>query len=145
MRARFASLLALALAVPALGAAPKPTPTPENTPFDNPKFSFAFSYDSNWIPSVQAEGESITFALSEGEVFISAQRDPNLRHLKTRVALADEQIASWKRREGLVFSKLDRTETTLGGSIAATKIEGTAKEYDEDFPYKLETYVVERD
>lgn len=137
-------LLALLAAAPAAALAAGPaSQTSGATSFEDAKFSFAFSYDSSWIPSVQAEGESITFALSEGEVFISASRDPNTRHLKTRDAYADDQINSWKRREGLVFSKLERKETTLG-NLPATKIEGTAKEYDEDYPFKLEQYVVER-
>ena len=139
---RRSALLALLAAVPvvAWGA----DPAPAVTSFGDPKFSFAFEYDSAWIPSVQADGESITFALSEGEVFISAARDANTRHFKTRAEFADDQIANWKRRDGLVFSKLDRTETTLG-SLPATRIQGQAKEYDEEFPFKLEQYVVERD
>jgi hypothetical protein len=117
---------------------------PTSTAFDDAKFTFKFEYEPSWIPSIQPEGESITFALSEGEVFISASRDPNPKHLKTRADLADDQIASWKRREGLVFSKLERVESTLGG-VAATRIEGTAREFDEEIPYRLEQYIVERE
>ena len=143
-RRLLAPLLCALIGAPAIAAAAGAPALPTATPFENPKFSFHFEYDPQWIPSVQIDGESITFALSEGEVFISAQRDPNSKHVKTRQALADDQINSWKHREGLVFSKLDRVETTLG-NLPATKIEGTAKEYDEDFPYKLEQYVVEKD
>ena len=134
----------LAIPLAALLCAAAPVAGPKESAFENPKFSFGFTFDPAWIPSVQPDGESITFALSEGEVFISAQRDPNPKHLKTRQDFADDQIASWKRREGLVFAKLERAETTLG-NLPATKIEGTAKEYDEEFPYKLEQYVVQRE
>jgi hypothetical protein len=139
--------IALLLAGPAgatfaAGAAPAASGAAQ--PFENAKFSFAFGYDAGWIPSVQTEGESVTFALSEGEVHIAAQRDPNPKHVKTRQDLADDAIASWKKREGLVFSVLERKESTLG-NLPATRIEGTAKEYDEEYPYKLEQYVVEKD
>lgn len=133
MRARF--LLAVLLA-PVLSHAQGPKA------FDQARFSFTFDYEGSWIPSVQAEGESITFTLSEGEVHVSAQRDPNPRRVKTRTALADEHIATWKNR--LDFSSLEKKDTTLG-SMPATLVSGTAKLYDAPMPYRLALYVVEKD
>ncbi len=110
--------------------------------FDQARFSFQFEYEPSWIPSVQADGESVTFTLSEGEVHVSAQRDPNPRRAKTRAALADEYIATWRNR--LDFSTLDKKDATLGG-LPATLVTGTAKLFDAPMPYKLALYVVEKD
>lgn len=132
---------AILLAVPfvsSLFALPASGPTA----FEEPRFSFAFSYDANWIPAVQVEGESVSFTLSEGEVHVSAQRDPNPKHHKTRAALADDHIATWRNR--LDFSELERKDVTLG-TLPATLVTGTAKLFDAPEPYKLQLYVLERD
>src|SRR3954466_14973996 len=84
--------------------------TPGPQAFDDARFSFAFQFDPGWIPVVQPEGETVTFSLSEGEVYVSAGRDPNPHHLKTRAELADEHIQTWKNR--LVFAKIDRKDST---------------------------------
>lgn len=110
--------------------------------FDETKFSFAFSYDPTWIPAVQAEGESVTFTLSEGEVHVAVQRDPNPRQHKTRAALAGDLIRTWKGR--LAFDKLEPVETKLGG-VPATLVQGTGRLFDEKTPYRLALYVIERD
>ena len=110
--------------------------------FDESKFSFSFSYDPSWIPAVQAEGESVTFTLSEGEVHVAVQRDPNPRHHKTRGALADDLIRTWKGR--LAFENLEPVETKLGG-VPATLVQGTGRLFDEKTPYRLALYVIERD
>lgn len=110
--------------------------------FDESKFSFAFSYDPSWIPAVQAEGESVTFTLSEGEVHVAVQRDPNPRHHKTRAALAEDLVRTWKGR--LAFDKLEPVETRLGG-VPATLVQGTGRLFDEKTPYRLALYVIERD
>lgn len=109
--------------------------------FEHPRFNFGFSYDARWIPAVQAEGESVTFTLSEGEVHVSVQRDPNTRHHKSREALADEHIQVWKNR--LDFRELERDDTSLGG-MPATRVRGSARLYDAPTPYRLELYVLER-
>ena len=119
-----------------LGAAPGPQA------FDDSHYKFAFQFDPGWIPVFQPEGETVTFSLSEGEVYVSAGRDPNPHHLKTRDELADEQIQTWKNR--LDFSKIERKDTTLG-SLTATEVTGVAKLYDDDQPYRLEIYDIEKD
>lgn len=111
-------------------------------PFDEAKFGFSFAYDPTWIPAVQAEGESVTFALSEGEVHVTVQRDPNARHHKSRAALAEDMVRTWRGR--LSFDKLEPVETKLGG-LPATLVQGTGKLYDDPTPYRLALYVVEKD
>lgn len=110
--------------------------------FDEPKFGFTFSYDPAWIPAVQAEGESVTFTLSEGEVHVAVQRDPNARHHKSRAALAEDLVRTWKGR--LAFDELEPVETKLG-SVPATLVQGNGKLFDDPTPYRLSLYVVEQD
>lgn len=133
VRAMVWGAAAIVIAVPAFAA---------DKPFDEAKFGFAFSYDPTWIPAVQAEGESVTFALSEGEVHVTVQRDPNARHHKSRAALAEDMVRTWKGR--LSFDKLEPVETKLGG-LPATLVQGTGKLYDDPTPYRLALYVVEKD
>ena len=130
---RFLTAILVVLSLPAFAA---------DKPFDEAKFSFSFSYDGSWIPAVQPDGESITFTLSEGEVHVAVQRDPNPRHHKTRAALAGDLIRTWKGR--LAFDKLEPVETKLGG-VPATLVQGTGKLYDDPTPYRLALYVIERD
>ena len=111
-------------------------------PFDETKFSFVFAYEPTWIPAMQAEGESVTFTLSEGEVHVAVQRDPNPRRHKTRDALADDLLKTWKSR--LPFDDLSKKETMLG-NVPATLVSGTGKLYDAPVPYRLALYVVEKD
>ena len=133
LRAMMWGAAAIVIAVPAFAA---------DKPFDEAKFGFAFSYDPTWIPAIQAEGESVTFALSEGEVHVTVQRDPNARHHKSRAALADDMVRTWKGR--LSFDKLEPVETKLGG-LPATLVQGTGKLFDDPTPYRLALYVVEKD
>ena len=125
--------LALAISAPAFAA---------DKSFDEAKFGFTFSYDPTWIPAVQTEGESVTFTLSEGEVHVAVQRDPNARHHKSRAALAEDLTRTWKGR--LSFDKLEPVETKLGG-LPATLVQGNGKLFDDPTPYRLSLYVVERD
>ena len=110
--------------------------------FDEPKFGFTFSYDPTWIPAMQAEGESVTFTLSEGEVHVAVQRDPNARHHKSRAALGEDLVRTWKGR--LAFDELEPVETKLGG-VPATLVQGNGKLFDDPTPYRLSLYVVEQD
>src|SRR4051812_27597396 len=118
-----------------LGAAPGPQS------FDDSHYPFAFQIDPGWIPDFQPANETVTFSLSEGEIYVSAGRDPNAHHLKTRAELADELIQTWKDR-GIDFSKIDKKDATVAG-LAATEISGTGRLYDNEQPYRLEIYVVE--
>jgi hypothetical protein len=127
------AVLALAFSAPAFAA---------DKTFEEPKFGFTFAYDPTWIPAVQTEGESVTFTLSEGEVHVAVQRDPNARHHKSRAALAEDLIRTWKGR--LSFDKLEPVETKLGG-LPATLVQGNGKLFDDPTPYRLSLYVVERD
>lgn len=127
------AVLAMAFSSPAFAA---------DKAFDEPKFGFTFAYDPTWIPAVQTEGESVTFTLSEGEVHVAVQRDPNARHHKSRAALAEDLVRTWKGR--LSFDKLDPVETKLGG-LPATLVQGNGKLFDDPTPYRLSLYVVERD
>jgi hypothetical protein len=120
------------------------TAPPPNV-FDDGHFAFAFSYDPAWIASISPAGETVTFSLSEGEVYVSAGRDPNPHRLKSRQELAEraeEEIQTWKNR--LDFTKIERKESTLNG-LAATEVTGTAKLFDNEQPYKLDLYVLERE
>lgn len=135
MRALLAIAALVATAVPGVaGAADKA--------FDEGKFSFVFAHEPTWIPAVQAEGESVTFTLSEGEVHVAVQRDPNPRRHKTRDALAEDLLRTWKSR--LPFDDLAKKETMLG-SVPATLVSGTGRLYDAPVPYRLALFVVEKD
>src|SRR5579859_2974529 len=123
-------LLALAAAGSLLAVAPSANV------FDDGHFAFAFAYDPSWIADISAAGETITFSLSEGEVYVSAGRDPNPHRLKTRQELADEHIQTWKNR-GVEFTRIDRKDADLNG-FPATLVSGTGKLYDNEQPYKLE-------
>ena len=133
MRAILVALAAAAVPLPGFAA---------DKAFDEGKFGFTFAYDPSWIPAVQAEGESVTFTLSEGEVHVAVQRDPNARHHKTRAALAEDLVRTWKGR--LSFDELEPVETRIGG-LPATLVEGKGKLFDGPTPYRLALYVVEKD
>ena len=133
----FVNLTLAAAAAVLLGAASGPGN------FDDSHYPFAFQFDPGWIPVFTPETETVTFSLAEGEIYVSAGRDPNPHHLKTRAELADEQIQTWKNRS-IDFTKLERKDVTLG-TFAATEVTGVGKLYDDEQPFKLDIYEIEKD
>ena len=109
--------------------------------FDHPRFSFEFTYDASWIPRINTDGESVTFAREAGEILISIERARNPQRHETADAFAQALKKGLKER--IVFDKLTTRAARLGGSPAVL-VAGTGKLF-EDSPYRAAVYVCERD
>lgn len=107
--------------------------------FDHPRFSFSFAYEDSWIPRVNKDGESVTFALEAGEILISVERARNPHRHKSTQEFADALIKGLKDR--VVFDSLDAKPAHVGGE-EATLVAGRGRLFDDPAqPYRVAIYV----
>lgn len=110
--------------------------------FDHPRFSFSFNYEDSWIPRVNTDGESVTFALEAGEILISVERARNPKRYETADEFANALMEDL--RERVVFDRLDTEASRVAGEKAVL-INGRGRLFDDPAqPYRAAIYVAQR-
>lgn len=110
--------------------------------FEKPGFSFTFQYEDSWIPRVRSDGESVSFALAEGEILVALERLRGQKNLKDAESYAKILVKRLKDR--VVFDEITATPSQIGGKTSVF-IAGNGKLYDHPESYRVAIHVIKRD